>query len=96
MQLRKRDESPFKEFVSVIAVHWQDGRIEPLRIQREDGTIIPISRVLDARQAASLRAGGQGTRYTCRFCREDTGREFEAFLFHDDVWWFIEREYWGK
>ena len=38
------------------------------------------------RQAASRKAGGQGTRYVC---------EVEggiAVLFHDEPYWFIEQE----
>lgn len=44
-----------------------------------------IDRVLDVRQAASLRGGGQGMRYTCRICGK------EVYLFCDDGRWFLER-----
>ena len=47
---------------------------------------VRIDRILDVRQAASLKAGGQGIRYVC----EVEGSI--AVLFHDEPYWFIERE----
>jgi len=37
-----------------------------------------------ASQAASLKAGGQGMRYTCRIAGK------QVFLFCDDGRWFVE------
>jgi hypothetical protein len=90
MQVQKRDDSNTKEFVAVIAAHWPDGRVEPLRIQRDDGTVIIISKVLESRKAASLRAGGAGMRHTCRAANAEDGHEFKMYLFHDNNFWFIE------
>lgn len=92
MELRKRNESSTKEFVDVLAVHWSaDGRIEPIRIQLEDGTVLIVSKVFDTRRAASLRAGGQGIRYDCRVANEQDGHELRLHLFHDGDYWFIEK-----
>ena len=51
----------------------------------EDGRKFPIDRVMDVRQAASLKAGGQGMRYTCRIAGK------EVYLFCDEGKWFLER-----
>ena len=62
-----------------------DGRIMPLSITWEDGRVYGIDRVLDMRRAASLKAGGAGTRYTVRIGRSET------YLFNEDGRWFVER-----
>lgn len=91
MEIRKRNESDKKEFVDVIAAHYAaDGRIEPLRLRRAGGTTIIVSKVFDARKAASLRAGGAGIRYECRVVNAEDGHEFRLYLFHDGDYWFIE------
>ena len=91
MEERKRIESDTKEYVDVIAAHYaEDGRVVPLRFRRADGTAIVVSKVMDARKAASLRAGGQGMRYECRAANAEDGYEFRLYLFHDGNYWFIE------
>ena len=50
----------------------------------EDGPAVRIDRILDEREAPSLKAGGQGMRYTCQV---EGGL---IYLFHDDLYWFIE------
>ena len=79
-------ENPAKIYVSVRADHLPSGRIRPLMFRAEDGPVIRIDRILDEREAPSLKAGGQGMRYTCRV------GEKQLYLFHDDVYWFIEAE----
>lgn len=82
----RRRENPCKRYVKVRADFELDGRIRPLLFREEDGPAFRIDRILDVRQAASRKAGGQGTRYVC---------EVEggiAVLFHDDPYWFVERE----
>lgn len=76
--------NPYKRFVKVRADHEIGGRIIPLMFREEDGESVCIDRILDMREAPSLKAGGQGTRYTCRV----KGNQF--FLFHDRDDWFIE------
>lgn len=79
-------ENPGKRFVCVRADHRLDGRIRPLMFRTEDGPVCRIDRVLDEREAPSLKAGGQGIRYVCRV------GEKTVLLFHDDLYWFIEAE----
>lgn len=79
-------ENPAKIYVSVRADHLLNGRIRPLMFRAKDGPVIRIDRILDEREAPSLKAGGQGMRYTCRV------GEKQLYLFHDDVYWFIETE----
>ena len=79
-------ENPAKIYVSVRADHLLNGRIRPLMFRAKDGPVVRIGRILDEREAPSLKAGGQGMRYTCRV------GEKQLYLFHDDVYWFIEAE----
>lgn len=72
-----------KTFISVTAEHNPDGKIKPLSI-KWDGRTYQIDRILDVRQAASLKTGGCGIRYTCRICGK------EVYLFDDEGKWFIE------
>jgi hypothetical protein len=73
-----------KVFVQVVAEHNVEGQIKPLSITWDDGRVFEVDRLLDVRMAASLKAGGQGTRYTCRI------RGMQVYLFHDEGKWFIE------
>ena len=79
-------ENPAKIYVSVRADHLLNGRIRPLMFRAKDGPVVRIDRILDEREAPSLKAGGQGMHYTCRV------GEKQLYLFHDDVYWFIEAE----
>jgi hypothetical protein len=92
MELRKRDESPTKEFVDVMAIHWsENGGIDPKRIHLKNGAVLLVSRVFTVTRAASLCAGGQGIRYECRVANAEDGFEFRIYLFHDGDYWFIEK-----
>ena len=79
-------ENPGKIYVKVRADHHLDGRIRPLLLRTEDGPAQKIDRVLDVRPAPSLKAGGQGVRYTCQIENSIT------HLFYDEPYWFIEAE----
>lgn len=74
-----------KIFIRVIAEHDENGNIRPLSLKWTDGRIFTIDRVLDVRQAAALKAGGQGIRYTCRIMGK------QVYLFDDDGKWFVEK-----
>lgn len=78
---RRRPENPCKRYVKVRADFGLDGSIRPLLFRGEDGPVFRIDRILDVRQAASLKAGGQGIRYVC----EAEGSI--AVLFHDEPYW---------
>ena len=73
-----------KKYVEVTAKFDVDGTVFPLEIQWEDGAKFEIDRILDVRQAASLKAGGTGIRYTCRI------RGREKYLWLEETQWFIE------
>lgn len=73
-----------KVTVRVLAEFDEFGRVWPRSIVLEDGRSFDIDRILDVRQAASLKAGGSGMRYTCRI----KGRS--VYLFCDDNRWFVE------
>ena len=72
-----------KVFVEITAKHDINGSIRPLTIRWEDGRVFEVDRVLDIRQAPSLKGGGLGTRYICRI------RNKEVLLFDDEGNWFV-------
>lgn len=55
---------PAKVYVAVNADFRDDGIMLPREITWEDGRKYEIDRVTDIRQAAAMKAGGQGDRYT--------------------------------
>lgn len=84
MQYAQRGGNPHKIYVKVRADFQLDGRIIPLKFRPEDGETVVIDQILDVRQAATLKAGGQGMRYTCRV------GERLLYLFHEREKWFVE------
>ncbi len=79
-----------KVLVKVRADHDIDGTIRPVSFQLPDDTKVAIDRIIDVRQAASLKAGGQGQRYEVSVTCGDTSREL--YLFDDEGIWFIEKD----
>jgi hypothetical protein len=75
-----------KVFVEVTAKHDVHGNIMPLTIKWEDGRIFEIDRLVDVRQAPSLKGGGLGIRYTCRI------RGKQVYLFDEEGKWFVEKK----
>lgn len=73
-----------KVYVSVTARFDEKGSLTPLSIKWEDGTVYEIDRILDVRRAASLKAGGIGTRYAIRIQGKAT------YLFYEEPKWFVE------
>jgi hypothetical protein len=74
-----------KVYVTVRADFAADGKIIPLSFIWDDGHRYDVDRILDNRQATSLKAGGNGTRYTVRV------REKETYMWLEDgVKWFME------
>lgn len=71
-------------YVDVVAKFDIYGKIKPLSLTWEDGTVFEIDRVMDCRPAASLKAGGQGLRFTCSILNNQT------YLFKEDDKWFVE------
>ncbi len=73
-----------KQYLKVRADFMPDGTLRPLMFRDGEGEKVVIDRVLDVRPAPALKAGGHGTRYTCR------AGERIFFLFNDRGFWFFE------
>ena len=73
-----------KRYVEVVVDVAADGRVTPLEVVWADGRRYPIDRVLDRRQAHSLRTGGTGMRYTVRVGGQAT------YLWCEGERWFVE------
>ena len=74
-----------KTFVKVLAVHDENGTIRPVSITWTDGRSLDIDRIMDVRQAPSLKGGGLGVRYNCKI------RGKQVYLFCDEGRWFVEK-----
>jgi len=74
-----------KKYVEVVARHDADGGVVPLSIAWEDGRTFEVDQVLDRRQAASLKVGGNGLRFRVRIGSSET------FLFYENPRWFVEK-----
>lgn len=84
-----------KVYVDVDVSMRQDGYMTPKSLIWEDGTRYFIDKVTDIRQAAAMKAGGQGDRYTIII----NGRQ--SYLFFERSTnqsgnvigrWFVERK----
>ena len=73
-----------KRYVEVISDTSEDGVVTPLVVVWEDGRRFTIDRVLDRRQAHSLKTGGTGIRYPIRVGGHDT------YLWYEGPPWFVE------
>lgn len=84
----------FKVYVDVVVGFRKDGTMIPAQITWEDGHKFNIDRVSDIRQAAAMRAGGQGDRYTVWINGRASYLFFErnASLAGNNIGrWFVER-----
>lgn len=84
-----------KVYVPVDVEFREDGTMFPRIIVWEDGTKYEIDRVTDIRQAAAMRAGGQGDRYTVMIDGKQSYLFFErsASLTGNNIGrWFVERK----
>ena len=83
-----------KVYVAVKADFNEEGIMLPRELTWEDGTRYEIDRVLDIRQAAALKAGGQGDRYTVRIKGKQSYLFFERSANPTGNQlgkWFVER-----
>ena len=71
------EQKPLKVYVAVKADFNEEGIMLPREIIWEDGMKYEIDRVLDIRQAAAMKAGGQGDRYTVRINGQQSYLFFE-------------------
>ena len=73
-----------KIYVEVDAHFDRLGHLYPRAIHWKDGRRFEIDRVLDIRKAASLKAGGIGTRFLVRIAGK------ERYLWFENPGWFVE------
>lgn len=86
---------PPKVYVAVKADFREDGVMLPREITWEDGRKYEIDRVSDIRQAAAMKAGGQGDRYTVMISGHQSYLFFErsAAVSGNNIGrWFVERK----
>lgn len=84
-----------KVYVPVEVQFRSDGVMLPRMITWEDGTNYEIDRVTDIRQAAAMRAGGQGDRYTVYINGKQSYLFFERSpdqTGNNIGRWFVERK----
>ena len=74
-----------KVYVNVTAIFSKDGQLKPVSVVWQDGHVYEIQKITDVRRAASLKAGGVGTRYTCVI----DGKEIHLY-YKDNNMWFVE------
>ncbi len=83
-----------KVYVQVKVDFREDGIMLPRKITWEDGREYEIDRVVDIRQAAAMRAGGQGDRYTIKIGGKQSYLFFERSPNQTGNCigrWFVER-----
>ena len=83
-----------KVYVDVTAKFNSDGFLIPINLTWEDGKVFEIDRVTDIRQAAAMKAGGQGDRYTVWINGQQSYLFFErnCSLTGNNIGrWFVER-----
>ena len=90
MELEKLLENQIKVYVAVLEQRCEDGTILPCSITWEDGLEYHIDHIVDIRRAASLKAGGVGTRYTIRIGEKETYLWLEGDC-HESARYFVER-----
>lgn len=87
-------EAPIKVYVAATATFNADGVMIPTSIVWEDGCRYEIDKVTDIRQAAAMKAGGQGDRFTIRVNGRQTYLFFERSTARSGNVigrWFVER-----
>lgn len=87
--------NPLKVYVGVKADFRRDGIMIPREITWTDGRRFEIDKVTDIRQAAALRAGGCGDRYTVCVRGRLRFLFFERSLQRSGNYigrWFVERK----
>ena len=91
----KPEPNNIKVYVAVKADFREDGIMLPQVITWENGDKYEIDRILDIRQAAAMKAGGQGDRYTVRIKGQQSYLFFERNpnqTGNNIGRWFVERK----
>ncbi len=73
-----------KTYIDMDVRYTKEGSLIPKELIWQDDRSFTIAKILDVRQAASLKAGGEGIRYTCIVA----GKKVQ--LFFENTRWFIE------
>ncbi len=73
-----------KKYIDVLAKFRSDGTIVPIAFFNEEGTKYFISRITAMINAASMKCGGLGLRYTCYL-----GNKM-FYLYLEDNKWFLD------
>lgn len=77
---------PSRTYVQVMVTYDEQGQATPRQLTLRGITYL-VDRLLERRQAAATKAGGQGMRYTLRIGSQ------QAYLFQDDQGrWFVEEK----
>ena len=87
------EQKRYKMYVEVTVAFDESGRMLPRTIKWDDELTYEIDKVLDIKQAASMRCGGQGDRYTIRVDGKETYLFFErnASVTGNNIGrWFVE------
>lgn len=74
-----------KRYVEVIAKIRENGSILPMYIGWEDNRYFKVDEVIEVRQAASLKAGGQGIRFQVRIGNA------VSYVYYEKPCWFVEK-----
>ena len=85
-----------KVYVEVISVTKPDGLMLPRALVWEDGQKYKIDKVSQIKQAAAMKAGGQGDRYTIWVNGQQSYLFFErngSIAGNNIGRWFVERKY---
>jgi len=73
-----------KVFVDVYAHFSKDGELTPISFVWIDGKTYEINKIIEKKNAAALKVGGQGIRFKCMVYGKMVN------LFYDDGKWFLE------
>ncbi len=87
------EKKRFKKYVKVTLEVDESGRMLPRAIKWDDELTYKIDKVTDIKQAASMRCGGQGDRYTIKVNGTETYLFFErnASVTGNNIGrWFVE------
>lgn len=87
------DGKRYKKYVKVTLEVDESGLMLPRAIKWDDELTYEIDRVIDIKQAASMRCGGQGDRYTIKVNGRETYLFFErnASVTGNNIGrWFVE------
>lgn len=90
-----KSETSDRVYVEVNARFNATGSLIPIDLKWVDGTVFEIDKVTDVRQAAAMKAGGQGDRYTIWIRGKQSYLFFErSVALSGNVLgrWFVERK----